>query len=179
MSYQQQPYNGEPPYAPLVPPDLSEAGAISIPRQLQRWEDLNPVTKLTRTQAFITLPAFSVTYTWNGFSDIVAAFNFEAPNNFSLKLNDVPMGNNPNYLLCVSWRTAAGGMFRYKLWSNVGEVLYFMISNYSGQLIKGNFRLEIWSVNQIPPNPIGQTFVLGTENGNIIGIESGGMLGVN
>lgn len=85
--------------APLVSPPLNESGAIIQPRQLQRWLDINPVSRLERTSSFITLPAFNITYTWQGYSDIVGAFNFEGPNNFSLKayninLSEAAQGDN-------------------------------------------------------------------------------------
>ncbi len=70
---------------PLSPPPLDEAGAITQPRQLERWLDNNPVTQLTRTQAFVTLPSFSVSAAWLGYSDIVAVFNFASPKNLSFK----------------------------------------------------------------------------------------------
>jgi hypothetical protein len=71
------------PY-PLVPPPLTDTGALLYPRTLQRWLDVNPVTKLTRTGTYITLPTFNINVNWLGYSDIVASFNFEGPNNFSL-----------------------------------------------------------------------------------------------
>lgn len=71
--------------APLVPPPADDSGALSYPRTLQQWLDPNPVTKLDRVGTYLTLPAFSVTVDWLGYSDIVAAFNFECSKNFSLK----------------------------------------------------------------------------------------------
>ena len=133
---------------PLVPPPLSDTGAWAIPRTLQRWLDVNPITHLTRTQGYITLPAFNVNVNWLGYSDIVAAFNFEGPNNFSLTGFDIEPSPIPNYLLCIMWRDSSGNVKRYKLWSGVGEVLYFPVPMYKGQKIAKNFRLEIWSVSQ-------------------------------
>lgn len=68
---------------PLHPPFAS--GSITIPRQLQRWLDINSQGgELTRSRFYLTLPAFSVSVNWIGVSDIVAAFNFESPKNFSI-----------------------------------------------------------------------------------------------
>ncbi len=136
------------PY-PLTPPPASDYGAFTTPRMLQRWLDVNPIGKLTRTQGFITLPAFSVAVTWNGYSDIVASFNFEGPNNFTLYGFNVEPTPTPNYCLCISWRTN-GVMNRYSLWRGAGEVFYFPVTMYSGQKIGKNFRLEIWSTNSTP-----------------------------
>jgi len=97
---------------PLVPPPANDTGALTYPRQLQRWLDPNPVTKLDRVGTFLTLPSFSVTVNWLGYSDIVAAFNFEAPNNFSLK--NVRMNNaavtppNYKYIAIPTGQTGSG-----------------------------------------------------------------------
>lgn len=129
------------PHPPFLPT------AKYIPRQLNRWLDINAQGgSLGRIQRFITLPAFSVNNTWLGYSDIVAAFNFEGPNNFSLRsLKELPI--NPNYMLCIMWIDSEQNVHRYSLWSNVGEVMFFDITSYTGQLIKKNFRLEVWSTN--------------------------------
>lgn len=135
---------------PLVPPPASDTGAWSIPRTLQRWLDVNPATCLTRTQAFITLPAFNVAVNWLGYSDIIAAFNYEGPNNFSLTGFNVEPTPMPNYMLCIMWIDENNGVHRYSLWRNVGEVIYFNLPVYSGQKIGKNFRFEIWSTNSSP-----------------------------
>lgn len=132
----------EPKHPPFVPE------AMLQPRQLYRWLDINPQGgQLTRTQKYVTLPAFTQNVTWKGYSEIVIAFNFEGPNNFSFTslTSEIPL--NPNYLLAVSWYDSLGNHHRYSLWSNIGEVLYFTMDTYEGQLIKKNFRLEVWSTD--------------------------------
>ncbi len=129
---------------PVAPPPSDEAGAILNPRQLQRWLDVNPVPVLTRTKSYITLPAFSVTAGFKGYSEIVAAFNYAASNNFTLKSVTVPA--SPNYVACVMWVDSEYNVYRYRLWENVGEVFYFDIPLYTNQKIGKNFRIEIWNV---------------------------------
>lgn len=125
-----------------------ESGALTTPRQLQRWLDVNPQNgPLTRTQTFVTLPAFSVNVEWLGYSDIVATFNYEAPNNFSFTQFVGSIPSTPNYCLCVSYRNTDNSVVRYALWRDVGEIFYFDAPVYTGQLIKKNFRLEVWSIN--------------------------------
>lgn len=132
--------------APTVPPPANDVGALPFPRRLQRWLDVWPVTKLDRIQTYITLPAFNINVNWQGYSDIVGAFNVEGPNNFSLKaLTNVPV--SPNYMLCVMWKDSSNNTYRYAIWKNVGEVVYFDIPLYTGQKIGKNFRFEIWSTN--------------------------------
>ena len=133
------PDQSHPPYA---------AGSKTIPRTLIRWLDINAQNgSLRRCQTFITLPSFvQVTSTWNGYSDIVASFNCEAPNNFSLTglISEVPA--SPNYTLCISYRVG-GVVTRYILWEATGTVSvgYPM---YNGQPIKKNFRFEVWNTSQ-------------------------------
>jgi hypothetical protein len=130
-----------PPYVP---------GSLSQWRTLNRWLDINAQNgPLARTQTFITLPSFSQAVTWLGYSDIVATFNFEGPNAFSLKaLSSIPV--NPNYCLCIMWIDSNNVTHRYAIWNNVGEVIYAPYPLYTGQLIKKNFRFEIWSTNSTP-----------------------------
>ena len=73
------PLQTQPPYLPT---------ARVQPRQLNRWLDINAQNgALRRTQTFISLPTFTqAASSWNGYSDIVVAFNFEGDNNFSLKV---------------------------------------------------------------------------------------------
>lgn len=133
----------------LHPPFV--ATATTQPRQLIRWLDINPQGgPLRRTQTFITLPAFSAPFTWKGYSEIVAAFNFEAPNNFSFTSLVGELPASPNYLLCVMWDDSLGNVHRYAFWRGVGEVIFFPLSLYAGQLVKKNFRLEIWSTPTSP-----------------------------
>jgi len=132
---------------PVAPPPSNEAGAITNPRQLQRWLDCNPVPVLTRTKSYITLPAFSVATQWKGYSEIVAIFNYGAANNFSLKAFTAP--TNPNYVACVMWVDSQYNVHRYRLWEGVGELFFAEIPLYTKQKIGKNFRIEIWNVE--PP----------------------------
>ena len=145
------------PYPPSLPP-ASEGGAVLQPRQLQRWLDINPIHKLTRTQGYFSIPAFSVENEWKGYSDIVAVFNYTSTNNFSMKSFTAP--TNPNYCATVMWVDDEYNVFRYRLWEGVGEVFYFDVPLYSNQLIKKNFRIEIWDTE---PEDITQIVMFGAD----------------
>jgi len=125
------------------------AGAKTIPRTLIRWLDVNPQNgQLRRTQTYVTLPAFSQGYsTWNGYSDIVASFNCESPNGFSIVgiASDIPP--TPNYALCISYRVGTK-VTRYILWDATGSLLNQSIPYYTNQPIKKNFRFEVWNTSQ-------------------------------
>lgn len=129
--------------APANPP--FQAGALTTPRQLQRWLDVNKVNKLTRTQSYFNLPVFSVDNVWRGYSEIVGAFDYVATNNFALLL-DYTAPTNPNYVACIMWVDEDLVTHRYSLWRGVGEVFYFDAPLYTGELIRRNFRIEIWNV---------------------------------
>lgn len=133
------------PY-PLNPPPVTDSGALTYPRTLQRWLDNNPVSPLTRTGTTITLPVFNINSVWNGYSDIVGTYNFEAPNNFSIK-GGIGIIGNVNYTLCISY-ILNGQIYRYALWIAYGSNLNQTIPLYDGQMIKKNFRFEIWSTSQ-------------------------------
>lgn len=131
---------------PLVPPPASDIGAMTVPRYLQRWLDVNAITKLTRTSTFIQLLTFNqANSTWNGYSDIIFAFNFKSPNAISLSGITIPVSSN--YALCISYKVQ-GIVTRYLLWDAVGSRLPETFTSYNGQPIKKNFRLEIWNTSQ-------------------------------
>lgn len=153
--------------SPVAPPPSNEPGALTQPRQLQRWLDVNVVPVLTRTQGYFILPAFSVDAEWRGYSDIVAVFNYTATNNFSLKGLVAPA--NPNYLACIMWVDDEYNVHRYKLWADVGEVLYVDIPLYTNQLIKRNFRIEIWSTG---PDTVGDIVLNNSGNPDANGTYS-------
>jgi len=96
------------------------------------------------------MPAFNQAVTWQGYSDIVVAFNYEGPNNFTLTGFNIEPSPAPNYCLCVMWKDQYGNVQRYSLWRGVGEIIYEQIPVYSGQKIAKNFRFEIWSTNSSP-----------------------------
>lgn len=130
----------------LHPPFVD--GAITVPRQLDRWLDVNPQGgALGRTQTYVVLPVFVIGVVWLGYSEIVGEYHFSASHNFSLKPFVAPL--LPNYGLYVSYVNDDNTVVRYRLWSGGGEIYYdeSQTSNYTGQLIKHNFRLEIWSTN--------------------------------
>ncbi len=54
---------------------------------------------------------------------------------------------NPNYIACLMWKDQHGRTYRYALWSDVGETRPLGFPLYTGQLIKKNFRIEIWSID--------------------------------
>lgn len=131
-----------------------------IPRTLNRWLDINPQNgSLTRTQTFITLPAFTIPSKDQqvfSYSFLQAAWNFESPNAFSLDAKSVAAALNllettmgPGELsgaLCIMYLDANGNVVRYLLWSaDNEEVFYFNIPPYAGQFILQNFRLELWN----------------------------------
>ena len=131
------------------PPYLSSAAIW--PRTLNRWLDINAQNgPLQRTKTYITVPAFSVAVNWLGYSDIVAAFNFEGPNNFSFTSFGGELPSSPNYMICVMWIGLNNVVHRYSLWNGVGEVMYIPYPLYTGQLVGKNFRIEIWSTDSNP-----------------------------
>jgi len=121
----------------------------SDPNFLVRWLDRTPLSRLTRTRTFITIPAFNIVNPVGlSYSELVGAFPFEAPNNFALRSYTPP--SQPNYIACVSYTTQDQhgniNTVRYKLWEDFGEVMYFHAPLYNGELIRKNFRYEIWSI---------------------------------
>jgi hypothetical protein len=103
-----------------------------------------PAFLVDKVYGFITIPAFSHGgITWKEASEIVTQFNYSASKNFILReIPERPTG--ANFIPVISYRI---GMttFRYKLWSDGTEVINEEL--YNGQVIKKNFKIEIWNIN--------------------------------
>ena len=76
------PEQSHPPYVP---------GAKTIPRQLNRWLDVNAQNgPLERAKKFLSIPAFTFSNdNWKGYSQVIGQFNYQAPNSLSLRFSDV------------------------------------------------------------------------------------------
>lgn len=119
------------------------------PRQLNRWSDVNSQNgPLTRPRGCIAFPTFDIYLPWAGYSDIVGVYNYQAPNNFSFSNYKTFISSvNLSFTLCVAYTNSDASVVRYRLVTGTGENIYGYIPAYTGQLIKKNFRFEIWSVN--------------------------------
>lgn len=151
---------------PFHPPYVS--GALTTPRFLYRWLDINPQNgPLSRTQKFIQMLPFNVNHVWNGYSEIVGEYHFSSPNNFSFRPSDIAnvIPSGTNYTLCVSYVVLEGVVARYSLVRGLGDKFYFNLPRYNGQLISKNFALEIWNTSEVvcseSGSPLIYTSVLG------------------
>ena len=132
-----------------MPETLHPPYNVTQPRQLVRWLDVNSQNgPLSRCQTYITIPVFNAANTWNGYSDIVCAFNYTAPNNFSFtQVRGFAVPLNLPFLLCVSYVDSMDNVVRYTLNSNKNAVMFFDTVPYTNQMILKNFRIEVWSCN--------------------------------
>jgi len=48
-------------------------------------------------------------------------------------------------MLCIAWVDQYNNMYRYAMWKDVNELVFFDIPLYAGQKIAKNFRFEIWN----------------------------------
>ena len=163
--------------APAAPPPLDEAGAITIPRTLNRWLDVNPVHRLTRTHTYFVIPEFSLVVQEFDYSNLVGAYNYESTRNFTIKSSDLPTVKPDTYILCVMWKDSDYVTHRYKLWEDVDEVFYFPVSLYAGQLIKKNFRIEIWTTLNTGPTVISGDVILDDFGDSVLGHGDESILG--
>lgn len=120
---------------------------ISIATQelcgVQRRTRRAAVVATKKLRTYITFPEFSVANVWRGASEIVKQFNFtlDEVNNITQLFKTAP--NDANFCPCIAWKTGADTIVRYKLWNNVGEILYVPL--YEGQAFTTDFRIEIWN----------------------------------
>lgn len=124
------------------------------------------VDHITKQRTVLYLPDFSVASNWRGASEIVKEFRFSLDNNPSIIRIEKP--TNPNFVACIAWKPTSETIVRYKLWEDVGEILYVPL--YSGQRFSSNFSIEIWSTQ---PEEGSGGGILGTEDGFELATEEG------
>jgi len=104
------------------------------------------------------LSCLELANTWRGASEIVAKFFFNSNTNVNLFSGTQTWFTN--FCACVTWRIDDETIVRYKLWQNVGEILY--VPFYGGQTIPNEFQIEIWNTN-VPITYVGgESFDLST-----------------
>lgn len=122
-----------------------------------RLQTVNTSRNLTRIngrfvkklRTYMEIPSIDIDNTWRGASEIVLKFVYE----FGVKpsfLNRFPLAPSPdtNFVAVVSWKPTSETIVRYKLWEDVGEILY--VDMYAGQPFAsydGKFNIEIWNTD--------------------------------
>ena len=159
----------------VAPPPSNEVGAYTQPRTLNRWLDVNRVQRLTRTRLYFIVPAFSITVDYLTYSNLVGAYNYTSDRNFVIVSNDLPLVKSTDYVLCIMWKDSQYKTHRYAFWRGVGEVFYFDAPVYTGQLIKKNFRVEIWTTAVAGPAPVSGDIILDESTLPVLD-ESGGTI---
>jgi hypothetical protein len=125
----------------VYPPFFKERHRMTVDGIKPQHAIRGPYLRKLRTK--ITLPEILIIdNVWRGASEIVKIFRLTYTNGLSL-LNIVP-SSNANYCACVAWRVGTE-VFRYKLWKNIGEILY--AEDYTGQCVGTEFDIEIWNTN--------------------------------
>lgn len=100
-----------------------------------------------KLRTYFTFPSQEISNTWRGASEIVAKFFFTG-NTIVKNIVDVYITSSTNYCACITWPNGTDSVARFKLWNNVGEILY--APDYALQRIPSEFNIEIWSTNNNP-----------------------------
>lgn len=109
------------------------------------WQSITPASRIGKQRGYIEIPAFDVSFDWDGINKIVAVFNYEGTKNFTiLTLPTEPDEADKTYIPCIKYRDDEGNVFRYKLWDSESNNIYAPV--YSGQKIRHNFQIEIWAI---------------------------------
>lgn len=97
----------------------------------------------SRLNQYLQVPAFSIAYPmWAGSSYALATAALSLPSNFAFRLPITRLSTT--FVLAVKW-TVSGTVYRYKLWSGIGENFDFPL--YAGEVIPATGAvLEIWNV---------------------------------
>lgn len=115
-----------------------------MPSNELNFDTTIPATRVGKLYNYIQIPEFSYTgIMWKDVSEAIIQFNYSLTNNFILrKIPAKPTGVNFN--ICIRYRVGET-VYRYKLWDNLEEVMP-NIEKYTGQLIKKNCVVEIWTL---------------------------------
>jgi hypothetical protein len=120
---------------------------------------------------YFEIPAFSIPNPWKGASEIVLRFDYEISNFTFFNPFVDSRYDDINFCPVISWFSAPEVITRYKLKSNVGEILW--LPEYAGQKINNSsFYIEIWNTDN------GIYEVLGTQEGDAIGTQDGQLIGI-
>jgi len=106
-----------------------------------------PAKMIGKQRAYITLPAFELTFEWKEQPIIVAVYQYAATKRFII--TEVPAApSDLNFVLCIKYRLEDGTVIRYKLWYDEDEDVLSWIAPYNKEIILANATLEIWSLNE-------------------------------
>lgn len=119
---------------------------------------------ISKVREKLVIPAFDIDNVWRGASEIIKTYGYTLDNNIAFQeIFPIEPPANSNCLLTVMWYPGTDEIRRYKLFEDVGEILWLPL--YSGQTIGKPFYIEVWNVN---PN---------SAEGNALGDEEGGIVG--
>lgn len=96
-----------------------------------------------KLRTYLTFPAINIANTWRGASEIVAKYNFSLDAKTSILNLFTTAPTDANFVACISWKPTSDTIVRYRLWSDVGEILW--VDDYDGQTINEEFAIEIWN----------------------------------
>lgn len=102
---------------------------------------------LRKIRTKLSIPSETLANTWRGSSEIIRKYTYNNTEILSFLSYDYqPIG--VQYVPIVSWKISEGVKQRYKLWKDVGEIVYAPL--YSGESIPAGFAIEIWNTNNNP-----------------------------
>lgn len=120
----------------------SPAGVDSTSTGAVKWNTYSPAGVNKKRDSYFIIPAGGLTaQTSKTASYVVQHFLYSATKDFTIpRLPIAPVGTK--LVPCIRWRTGTTS-YRYKLWQNVGELLYKPLL-YTSERIGKNFVIEIW-----------------------------------
>lgn len=134
--------------------DLARQRKISSISATRKPHSFSQASFSEEQNQYIELPVFNINDVWEGASRLVAVYNYDVGQNVTIQNIVNPIPNN-SFVLCVRWRVG-NIVYRYKLWEDVGEILFVPL--YNSEIILHCFILEVWSTvntnNQHLDSPI-------------------------
>lgn len=114
------------------------------------WGKFSTAILKAKGNYFVEIPAFSYPeIPATEVSYIITEFRLTQSLIFNLVKSHLTPPDDAEFCLCIRTpitSTTGLDVVRYKLWSNLGETIYF--PEYEGQTIEGPCVFEIWTLNQ-------------------------------
>ena len=102
---------------------------------------------VTKIETYFEFPEITIENNiWRGASEMLWRYIYKTPFTMALRTRFSEAPEGTTLCLVISWKPTSETIVRYKLWKDVGEILF--IPDYSGQAIKsfdGKWQLEIWN----------------------------------
>lgn len=101
---------------------------------------------VTKLKSYVEIPAFDLANIWRGASQVLIRYDFAVGVSSLLNAFPITPPAGVNFVPVVSWLKDEV-YYRYKLWEDVGEILWLPLYNKEKITAEDFFSIEIWNTD--------------------------------